>query len=285
MSASGRVRIGELARRTGVSADVLRVWERRYGLLAPERTAGGQRLYSRDDEDRIRQMLGNLEEGLSAGEAARLIASPPPRGDRPPTEELARPLAQALDNLDAVGAHAALDRLFAELGLEATITGVVMPYLRDVGERWARAEITVGHEHFVSRLLHGRLLGAARGWDGGAGPRALLACAPGEEHDLALVSFGLALRSHGWRITYLGASTPVRSVRELVAGADYRAVVIAASMPERFANVAAELSELAAEVPVKLAGPGATERIADGVGARILEGDPVSAAADLAKSR
>lgn len=277
MTTSGRVRIGELARRTGVSVDVLRVWERRYGVLSPERSGGGQRLYSLEDEDRIRRMLENLRSGLSAGEAARLVVADPPTGDP------AAHLAQALDGLDAVRAHAALDRLFEEAGLEATLSEVVMPYLRDVGERWARGEVSVAHEHFVSRLLHGRLLGAARGWDSGSGPRVLLACPPGEEHDLALVAFGLALRRRDWRITYLGANTPVGSMREVVREIDPRAVVLAASMPVRFADVVGGLRELAGEASLWLAGAGAARRLADDIGARVLEGDPVTAAAELAK--
>ena len=68
----GQVRIGELSRRVGVSAELLRAWERRYGLLSPTRTAGGFRLYGDDDERRVRRMLHNLDSGLSAAEGARL---------------------------------------------------------------------------------------------------------------------------------------------------------------------------------------------------------------------
>jgi DNA-binding transcriptional MerR regulator len=275
------VRIGELARRTGVSVDVLRVWERRYGLIAPERSAGGQRLYTRADEQRITRMVGQLQEGLSAAEAARLVADVP---SAPSTEDLGNPLAEALDRLDASAAHAALDRLFAEIGLEATLKEVVMPYLREVGERWECDKTTVAHEHFASRLLHGRLLGAAQGWDSGGGPRAILACPPGEEHDLPLVAFGLALRRHGWRITYLGASTPVASVDELVDRLEPRMVVFAASAPTCVADVAGELRDLAARVPVAIGGRGGTDQLANEIGARVLTSDPVTAAAEVAKN-
>ena len=71
--AAATLRIGELARRSGVSADLLRAWERRYALLTPVRTAGGYRLYSADDEARVRSMRAHLAQGLSAAEAARLI--------------------------------------------------------------------------------------------------------------------------------------------------------------------------------------------------------------------
>jgi hypothetical protein len=62
--------------------------------------------------------------------------------------------------------------------------------------------------------LDHRLLGLARGWDRGAGPRALLACAPSEQHDLGLIALGVALRARGWRITYLGQDTPLETLAE-----------------------------------------------------------------------
>src|SRR5947209_19379588 len=74
----GSVRIGELSRRVGVTPEVLRAWERRYGILSPTRTDGGFRLYGEDDERRIRRMLQHLERGLSAAEAARLALAEPP---------------------------------------------------------------------------------------------------------------------------------------------------------------------------------------------------------------
>jgi methanogenic corrinoid protein MtbC1 len=158
-----------------------------------------------------------------------------------------------------------------------------MPYLRDVGDRWARGEMTVAEEHFASRLLHGRLLGAARGWDEGGGPRALLACPPGEEHDLGLITFGIALRRRGWRITYLGASTPIGAIAELAATLDADAVVLSATTPVRFADVLDQLRELAAVAPLALGGAGAKPKVVADIGARRLDGDPVAGAAALAE--
>jgi DNA-binding transcriptional MerR regulator len=282
MSTQGRVRIGELSRRTGVSIDLLRVWERRYGVLVPERTAGGQRLYSVADEQRIRAMQAHLASGVSAGEAARLVTQS--GGAAASAADLARPLAAALDDLDEAGAHAALDRIFGELGVESALSDVLMPYLRELGDRWACAEVTAAEEHFASRLLHARLLGAARGWDGGSGPRALLACPPEEEHDLALIAFGIALARRGWRITYLGANTPIGAIQQMVGELDVEVVVLAATTPLRFADVIDQLRELARAVPVAIAGAGANARLAEDAGARLLDGDPVAGAAEIARA-
>jgi MerR family transcriptional regulator, light-induced transcriptional regulator len=282
MSTPARVRIGELSRRTGVSIDLLRVWERRYGVLEPERTPGGQRLYSVGDEQRIRAMQAHLAGGLSAGEAARIVTRS--GGAAVSAGELARPLVAALDDLDEAGAHAALDRIFGELGVESALTDVLMPYLRELGDRWACAEVTAAEEHFASRLLHARLLGVARGWDGGSGPRALLACPPEEDHDLALIAFGIALSRRGWRITYLGANTPIGAIQQMVGDVDVEVVVLAATTPVRFAAVIEQLRELAKAVPVAIAGAGANTRLAEDAGARLLDGDPVAGAAEIARA-
>src|SRR4029450_11474049 len=106
--------------------------------------------------------------------------------------------------------QAALDGLIATLSFETIAREVVLPYLRELGERWERGEASVAQEHFASIVLRGRLLALARGWDRGGGPRTLLACAPGEQHELGLIVFGLALRGDGWGAAHLGAGPPPR---------------------------------------------------------------------------
>src|SRR5215212_5143381 len=217
MEQSGLLRIGELSRRVGFSPELLRAWEKRYGLLTPSRTAGGLRLYSARDEARIARMRELLASGLSAAEAATLAREAdlpgPPRVDAP---EFTRDLRDALDRYDETGAQLALDRTFAAIGIDAALRDIVIPYLRELGERWACDEATVGQEHFASNVIQGRLRALARGWDQGAGPRAVLACAPGELHEIGLICFGLSLRARDWRITYLGADTPVQSIEQNV---------------------------------------------------------------------
>src|SRR3954452_25558848 len=113
MTSAGLIRIGELSRRVDVSVDWLRAWERRYGVLRPERTAGGFRLYSAADEARLRAMQRHLAAGLSAAEAAAAVLA----ADAPVARGAARrdQLEAALDAFDAVRAHAVLDGLFADL--------------------------------------------------------------------------------------------------------------------------------------------------------------------------
>jgi methanogenic corrinoid protein MtbC1 len=278
------LRIGELARRVGVSTDLLRAWERRYGLLEPTRTSGGYRLYSPDDEARVRAMQGHLARGLSAAEAARLTrqATPviPSDGDVP--ADLAGALWSALDAFDDAGAQAAFDRLVAAFSFGTVAATAILPYLQRLGERWREGDASVAQEHFASGLLRGRLLGLARGWDRGAGPRALLACPPGEHHDLGLIILGLALRDRGWRVTFLGPDTPIGT---LAAAADQLApdaVVVSALAREPLDAARAEIARMAARHTVLLAGPGADAEMAARAGARLLAGGPLEAADELA---
>jgi len=280
------IRIGELSRRLGVSVDRLRAWERRYQLLQPVRTSGGFRLYSRADVVRVRAMQAHLAEGLSAAEAARAAlatdASAP--ADRAASvAQLRSDLAEALGGFDAIGAHAVIDRLLAELGTDDAIRDVVLPLLQDLGERWARGQVDVGQEHFASRLLEGRLLALLRSSDARAGPMALLACAPHEFHTLGLIAFGIALRNRDWPITYLGADTPIAGIRRTAENVSPALVVVAAAMPTHLARIEAELRDLATTVRLAVAGRGASRFLADRIGAELLDGDPVSAAKSIAR--
>jgi len=213
------MRIGELSRRTGVSPELLRAWEQRYGLLRPTRSAGGFRLYSVEDEERVRRTNALLAEGLSTAEAARLAsgAAPMPVApDQPLVEEFADQLRHALEGFDAAAGHAALDRLLGAVSVEFALTEVLIPYLRDLGERWADGSVSVAQEHFASHLIRGRLLGLLRDWGSGGSSSVVLACMPGEAHDLGLVLLGVLVSRRGWRVTFLGADTPFDTLENCI---------------------------------------------------------------------
>jgi DNA-binding transcriptional MerR regulator len=294
------LRIGELSRRVGVSPDVLRAWERRYGLLRPRRSRSGQRLYTRGDEDRVREMLGHMERGYSAAVAARLaatekappsVAAAPPaapavpdREPRPVTtadiDALSAELRDALRGLEEARTETVLDRLLAGFALDTVLRDVVLPFLRELGDSWARGEVTVGQEHFAAAVIAGRLHALARGWDAGVGPRAVIACPSEERHDLGLLCFALAMRDRGWRVWYLGADTPVTAIGGIATQVDADLVVVAAVRAEPFVGVLDELAALAARRRVAIGGRGAGPALAARIGAQPLPEDPI-AAADL----
>jgi DNA-binding transcriptional MerR regulator len=276
------LRIGELSRRSGVSPELLRAWERRYGLLRPERSAGGLRLYSSGDLERVRAMQRHMTRGLAAREAAALagrmtVEAAPRRAGLAALDpdQVRKDLGDALEAFDEPRAQRVFDQLLSIATVDALVSDVVMPYLRDLGDRWEQAEVSVAEEHFASNVLRGRLLGLARGWGRGVGPRALLACPEGERHDLGLIAFGLALRERGWRIDYLGPDTPVESIEEAARGTNPSVVVISAVRPEPLEQIAT----LAAGYRVAIAGAGATNASVQGV-ERLID-DPVTEAERL----
>jgi MerR family transcriptional regulator, light-induced transcriptional regulator len=281
-STDGDLRIGELVRRTGVSPNLLRAWEQRYGLLRPARSPGGFRLYSRADEVRIRRMTELIGQGLSAAEAARQARTAPEPPPRSPVSDIAARLRAALDSFDDQAAHAALDRLFATVSIEAALAEVLIPYLRDLGERWAAGSASVAQEHFAASLTRGRLLGLARDWGTGLGPSVLLACLPDEDHDLGLVIFGVLVARRGWRVTFLGADTPFDALADTVRTLDPALVVLHTLNPDRLDRHAADIRGLADSIPVAIPAAGGLDpdRIA-ATGARPLPADIIAAAREL----
>jgi methanogenic corrinoid protein MtbC1 len=232
-------------------------------------------------------MQRHLADGYAAAEAAALATetvdvaaeqAPAPLA----SEELRAELQASLDTFDEPRAQAAFDRLLAAATLDSALSDVVLPYLHDLGERWSRGEVSVAHEHFASGIVRGRLLGLARGWGRGVGPVALLACVPGEQHDLGLIAFGLALRSHGWRVAYLGSDTPLETLALAADALEPALVVLSAATEDGVRRIASDLGELANRFPVAVGGPGARAIEAAEPGVLGLPGDPVAEAARIA---
>jgi MerR family transcriptional regulator, light-induced transcriptional regulator len=292
LASEGLVHIGDLARRTGTRVDTLRAWERRYGLLRPQRSPGGFRLYSHRDEMTVRAMLEEMDRGFPASQAAKLALTriAQPNGHRAAQlHTRSDAFAQARDELEAAltGFHDALahhiiDRMLAEFSFDTVLEEVMLPCLVQIGEGWRRGEVNVAHEHFVSNLMRERLLALARlgGW--GRGPRAILACGPGERHDIALIGFGIILGRGGWRTTFLGADTPVETLAEASESLQPDVVVLSATLEDRLAVAAPALRRLALTQRLAIAGPAARRDVTVAIGALLLDGGPVAAARRLA---
>jgi MerR family transcriptional regulator, light-induced transcriptional regulator len=282
MATNELLRIGELSKRSGVSPELLRAWERRYGLLQPQRSPGGLRLYTAEDLERVRAMQRHLADGLAAAEAAALASRPGPETEAgaPPLVPTAMrdELREALDRLDEPAAQEVIDRLLATLTLDHLLSDVVMPYLEELGDRWERGEASIAQEHFATAVIRGRLLGLARGWGRGVGPLALLACLPGEHHDLGLIVLGLTLRARGWRIAYIGQDTPVETVAEAAADLEPSLIVLSGVSENLVPSALPVLRALAARFRVGLGGAAAASHQLEAAGIIALPGDPVSEA-------
>jgi DNA-binding transcriptional MerR regulator len=275
---SGPLRIGAFSERVGVSASVLRAWESRYGLFTPERTAGGFRLYGAEDERRASRMRGCLEHGMAASESARLVLAETPPAGRAPVLELRR----AWEALDVGRTHRALDELLGGPAPEIVVSRSILPLLRHLDEGWRRDPATRGYGHFASRTLETRLLAHAGRWHEAAGPLALIGCAPGEQHTLGTIAFGLALNRKDWRIAYLGADTPVDAFASAARALGPQRVVVVATVARGLERAADELTRLARQVPLALAGQAVHDGLAEAVGAIRLAGDPLDGALALA---
>jgi MerR family transcriptional regulator, light-induced transcriptional regulator len=222
-------------------------------------------------------------DGIAAAEAAQQAKSVPGAPSTPPSPvvpDIARELRAALDRFDDRAAHAAIDRVFATLSIEAALSEVFIPYLRDLGVRWVEKRATVAQEHFASHLIRGRLLGLARDWEARPGPTAVLACLPGEAHDLGLLMFAILIVRHGWRVIFLGADTPFDTLEDSIRRLHPSLAVLATTDSDRFHRHVEDIRTLAAEVPVAVAGP-LDEREVIAADARPLVADIAHAARTL----
>ncbi len=283
------IRIGELARRTGMPSATIRAWERRYGVVEPRRGESGYRLYSPADERRLRSMAALVDEGLAPAEAAdriRGIGGDPgkPDGASGATslgDSMQAELIESLLRFDNPASEEVLDRAISTLSLDAFVGDLVLPVLRRIGELWSLDQVTIAQEHFASNVLRGRLMGLARGWGSGDGSLALLACPPGEHHDFGLIGFGLALRERGWRITFLGSDTPIESIKTCAEETGPDVIVIFAMNEDLLAAVEPDLARLSGRSKLLLAGSSADVDLADRLGAARLPDDPLLAAGSM----
>lgn len=252
----------EAEAQTGVLATTLRQWERRYGFPNPTRSAGGYRLYSGDDLRAIGLMQAHLQRGLPAARAAELTLQgvPPDESERRETRDptLATQLVDALLSGDDDEAHRVLAEAHAKLNVETVLVNVISPAMVEIGQRWARSEITVAHEHRASAFVRDRLsaLLDVAGRQQGYGPLVVAACAPGEEHELGLMMLSLALRRRGVRVQYLGANTPVMDLAVFAREQRAQAVLLALSGEWSLEHVQTQVPALQTMgVPVFMGGP------------------------------
>src|SRR4051794_11305182 len=269
---SAGLNIAALAQRTGVPPDTLRKWEQRYSILQPDRTAGGQRRYSERDVARVEWLRERLGEGYRISEAASLLgeAVEPARSK----EDQLRAMLASLDRGEAAEIGIRLDQAFALNGVDATLGEIVRPLLETVGERWENGELSVADEHLVSESVRSRLGHLLGDVGGGVRGVAVLACAPGERHELGLMMATIALRCDGWKVFYLGGDTPVADALALARRVSARFLGWSVSAAEP-----ADALQPEEDIALVVGGPGATAQVAERLGA-VRAGVELSAIVD-----
>ncbi len=237
-------------RQTGLKADTLRAWERRYGLPNPKRSEGGHRLYSRREIDTIKWLIARQEEGLSISRAVdlweqMLAQNRDPLSSSLPEVAAAAPVLVAGETLadlrqewtaagldyDGQRAEQVLAQAFALYSPETVALELLQKAASRIGEAWSNGEVTVQQEHFCSglavRRLQALIMGAPPPSHSG---RIVIACPPHEEHVISLLVLTFLLRRRGWDVIYLGANVPLERLETLVHAARPQLVVLAAQL-------------------------------------------------------
>lgn len=255
--------IRTVATLTGVNPITLRAWERRYGLVRPKRTDSGHRLYTREDIDLIRRVLMLLEKGvpisqvrhaLDGRDAGAVSGAATATGPWVRYREL---MITAIARYDESGLDEIYNEVLSLYPINLVTRELLLPLLKQLGERWASAEGSVAEEHFFGVYLRNKL-GArfhhrARG---NPGPKLLAACLPGEYHEVGLLLFALAAHEQGMRVVLLGANTPLGDLPLAVRRSGSQAVVLSGSYEPQPGLLERELPELvrATSVPVFVGG-------------------------------
>jgi DNA-binding transcriptional MerR regulator len=229
---------------TGIAADTLRAWERRYGLPMPQRSPGGHRLYSQRDIETIRWLMKRQAEGLSISRAVDLWNEQLASGTDPlanlgqqsivlsspaSLESIRREWLEACFDYDTVRAEQILNQAFAVHSIELTCTEVMMRGLHEVGELWHKGAASVQQEHFTSEIAMRRIEALISASPAPTREEVILAaCPPDELHSFPLLLITLLLRRRGWSVVFLGAMVPIDRIEETIRAIHPRLVLLSA---------------------------------------------------------
>ena len=274
-----------VTQRTGLSADVLRAWEKRYGVVAPDRSSGGQRLYSDEDVERLSLLRRATAAGRNISQIATLAieeledlvqedqsqqvqtgATLTSRGAE--AEHYLEASLQAIKRFDAVELESLLRRAAMQLSGAMVIDEVIVPLLRELGESWHRGEITPAHEHMGTAAIR-RVLA----WISGSAivsaqaPTVVVATPTNQRHELGAKIVATTASTEGWRVVYLGSDLPADAIA--AAAIQTGATVVALSMifPVDDPGLVGEVSRirqlLPQQIPLLVGGPAATTHEGD----------------------
>jgi MerR family transcriptional regulator, light-induced transcriptional regulator len=278
-SARQRHPIAVVAQRTGLSQDVLRVWERRYEAVTPARSESGVRLYSDDDIERLILLRAATRGGRGIGQVAKLstraletiVAE-----DEAAREKKGAVIGATPEPGDVVGASLALARVLDSpalddvlrraaviMGMPVFLETVAAPLLRKVGEEWHAGRLSPAHEHLVTSSLHEIIVGMMRAFAHRPGaPTVLVTTSAGERHVIGAALVGAAAALEGWNVLYLGANLPASEIADAAKSTGVRVVAVSIIYVESASRVRDEMralrEQLPDDVPLIAGGAGAT---------------------------
>jgi MerR family transcriptional regulator, light-induced transcriptional regulator len=279
--------------RTGLTPHILRAWERRYGAVSPVRSAGGQRLYSDQDVQRLKLLRRLTERGHSIGrlagasladlqKTAREEELPGLREAREPARdsgagEFRSGVLAAVRKLDGAELQTVLERAAVTLGVPGFLDMVAGPALQKIGQSWSEGTISIAQEHLatgVFRRVLGWILQLYEGKDGA--PRLVVATPPRHVHELGAMLAAGAAAAEGWNVTYLGADLPIAELLSSARQLGANAVALSVVYPKLDAGLIIDLEQLRSglrpEVAILLGGAAAQDRERLGaLGAQVVD--------------
>lgn len=250
--------ISAVERETGLSKDVLRIWERRYGFPSPQRDNNAERQYAPDDVAKLRAVKRLMDTGLRPGKLIRQsldeLNALAEKRVHPRREALApaieRDVLTLLKAHDAAGLHGTLANLLARHGVQRFVIDTLAPLNRAVGEAWMRGELQVFEEHLYTEELQVVLRGALNALPRQIGiPRVLLTTVPGEQHGIGLLMVEALAAPEGAQCISLGTQTPFEDIRRAALAHKAHVVALSFSMAYPLRQVGEALATLRRQLP------------------------------------
>jgi DNA-binding transcriptional MerR regulator/methylmalonyl-CoA mutase cobalamin-binding subunit len=220
--------IKAVSMRTGLSAHVIRIWEKRYGAVTPARTDSQRRLYAETDVERLTLMgrltqrgfairnvatlnLGTLQQLLAQGDGS----TPKPKSKLTSEDEqdFITRAVEATRNFDSHALEQVLDHAMLQLGVSGVLERMLIRLLQRIGELWAKGELTASMEHFASAALRDYLAQRVQSMHlPASAPRLVVGTPMGQLHEMGAVISAALARKAGWQVTYLGPSLPAEEL-------------------------------------------------------------------------
>jgi len=257
--------IGTVSELTGVNSVTLRAWERRYGLICPERTPSGHRLYSEADIKLIDQVLEQLKSGIPIGSVARNVSEQAKTDEFEAASDAWQDYRHSMITAISQFNESVMDGIYNEAmslyPVDIVTSRLVVPLLEELGERWsAGGEGGIAEEHFFSVFLRNKL--GARFHHRNAnnsGPVIVAACLPGEYHEFGLLLFALSAHARGYRLILLGTDMPLHELPLVLNRTQAGGIVLSGSENAHCMELAMQIAGLAqtVDVPVFIGGTAA----------------------------
>lgn len=257
VSVTPKYLIGAVTKLTGLSIDVVRVWERRYGAVRPKRSDGGTRLYSDADVLRLNRLRQAVDRGFGIGQAAKfsdaeldevIAEARQPFVNADPFEAARRRFIDAIQIMDVVTAEQEIARAATLYSTIELVKDIIAPILRETGDRCLRGEFSAANEHLASGLLRNLVSSLLRLYPASSSAEAIVLATPAQErHEFGLLLAALLAAMHGWRVVYLGADLPAPEIARAVRLTNARVLILSASVAH--SRIADELRAISNVLP------------------------------------